>query len=83
MSLTGICVVQSNLSAGIQNLTEQAMSNAFPEENRFHVSEHSTHHSDMLSINQKGHHVAVCSELKEQTINDPNFISTIITGDES
>jgi hypothetical protein len=35
------------------------------------------------SNDQKEHCVAVCSELKEQTENDPNFISTIITDDES
>jgi hypothetical protein len=37
----------------------------------------------LLSNNQKGHCIAICSQLKEQTENDPNFISTIITGDES
>jgi hypothetical protein len=37
----------------------------------------------LLSNDQKEHHVAICSELEEQTENDPNFISTIITGDES
>jgi hypothetical protein len=37
----------------------------------------------LLSNDQKEHCVAVCSEIKEQTENDPNFISTIITGDES
>jgi hypothetical protein len=37
----------------------------------------------LLSNDQKEHCVAVCSELKEQTENDPNFISTIITDDDS
>jgi hypothetical protein len=39
--------------------------------------------SRLLSNDQKEHHIAVCCELKEQTENDPNFISIIITGDES
>jgi histone-lysine N-methyltransferase SETMAR len=37
----------------------------------------------LLSNDQKEHRIALCSELKEQTENDPNFISTIMTGDES
>jgi hypothetical protein len=37
----------------------------------------------LLGSDQKIHRVAKCSELKEQTKNDPNFISTIITGAES
>jgi hypothetical protein len=37
----------------------------------------------VLSNDQKEHRVAICAELKEQTENNPNFISTIITGDES
>jgi histone-lysine N-methyltransferase SETMAR len=37
----------------------------------------------LLSNDQKEHRIAVCSEVKERTKNDPNFISTIITGDES
>jgi hypothetical protein len=37
----------------------------------------------LMSNDQKEYRVAVCSERKEQTENDPNFISTIITGDES
>jgi hypothetical protein len=32
---------------------------------------------------QKEHRIAVCTELKEQAENDPNFISNIITGDET
>jgi hypothetical protein len=30
----------------------------------------------------KRNSVTVCSELKEETENDPNFISAVITGDE-
>jgi histone-lysine N-methyltransferase SETMAR len=37
----------------------------------------------LLSNDQKEHCVAICPELKEQIENDPVFISTIITGDES
>jgi histone-lysine N-methyltransferase SETMAR len=37
----------------------------------------------LLSSDQKEHCVAVCSALKVQAENDPNFISTIITDDES
>jgi hypothetical protein len=37
----------------------------------------------LLSNYQKEHCIAICSELKEQTENDPNFISITITGDES
>jgi len=37
----------------------------------------------LLSSDQKKYRIAVCIELKEQAENDPNFISTIITGDES
>jgi hypothetical protein len=37
----------------------------------------------LLNNDQKEHRVAVCSELKDQTENGPNFIATIITGDES
>jgi histone-lysine N-methyltransferase SETMAR len=37
----------------------------------------------LLRNDQKEHHIAICSELKEQTENDPNFISTIINVDES
>jgi histone-lysine N-methyltransferase SETMAR len=36
----------------------------------------------LLSNDQKEHHFAVCSELKEETENDHNFIFIIITGDE-
>jgi hypothetical protein len=38
--------------------------------------------SRLLSSNQKEYRNAVCTELKEQAENDPNFISNIITGEE-
>jgi len=37
----------------------------------------------LLSDDQKAHHVSVCRELKQQARDDPNFISRIITGDET
>jgi hypothetical protein len=37
----------------------------------------------LLSNDQKEHCIAICSELKEQTENDLNFIFSIITVDES
>jgi len=37
----------------------------------------------LLNSDQKEHRIAVRIELKEQAENDPNFISTIITVDES
>jgi hypothetical protein len=37
----------------------------------------------LLSDDQKAHHVSVCRELKQQARDDPNFISSIITGDET
>jgi hypothetical protein len=37
----------------------------------------------LLSKGQKEHCIAVCSELEEHTENEPHFISTIITADES
>jgi hypothetical protein len=37
----------------------------------------------LLSNYQKEHHVAICSQLKEKTENNPTFIFTIITADES
>ena len=37
----------------------------------------------LLSNDQKQHRVSVCTELNEQFENDPNFISRIITGDET
>ena len=37
----------------------------------------------LLSDDQKAHRVFVCRELKQQARDDPNFISSIITGDET
>jgi hypothetical protein len=37
----------------------------------------------LLSNYQKEHRVAVCRELKDKARDDPNFISKVITGDES
>jgi hypothetical protein len=37
----------------------------------------------LLSNDQKEHRVAICSKIKEQNENNPNFMSTIITGDKS
>jgi len=37
----------------------------------------------LLSNNQKAHCVSVCRELKQQARDNPNFISNIITGDET
>jgi len=37
----------------------------------------------LLSSDQKEYRISICTELKEQAKNDPNFISNIITGDES
>jgi histone-lysine N-methyltransferase SETMAR len=37
----------------------------------------------LLSDDQQVHRVSVCRELKQQTRDDPNFISNIITGDET
>jgi hypothetical protein len=37
----------------------------------------------LLSNDQKAHHICVCRELKQQARDDPNFISNIITGDET
>ena len=37
----------------------------------------------LLSSDQKEYRISVCTELKEQAENDPNFISNIITGDVS
>ena len=38
--------------------------------------------SRLLSSDQKEYCISLCTELKEQAENDPNFISNIITGDE-
>jgi hypothetical protein len=35
----------------------------------------------VLSTDQKEYRIAVCTELKEQAENNPNFISTIFTDD--
>jgi len=37
----------------------------------------------LLSSAQKEYRISVCTELKEQAENNPNFISTINTGDKS
>jgi hypothetical protein len=37
----------------------------------------------LLSDDQKAHHVSVFRELKQEARDDPNFISNIITGDET
>jgi histone-lysine N-methyltransferase SETMAR len=37
----------------------------------------------LLSDDQKAHRVSVCRELKQQACDYPNFISNIITGDET
>jgi len=37
----------------------------------------------VLRLPSSEHRIPVCTELKEQAKNNPNFISTIITGDES
>jgi hypothetical protein len=39
--------------------------------------------SRLLSDGQKAHRISVCRELKKQARDDPNFISNIITGDET
>jgi len=35
----------------------------------------------LMSSDQNEYHIAVCTELKERAESDPNFISSIITGD--
>ena len=37
----------------------------------------------LLSEDQKANHFDVCCELKDQLETDPDFLSKIITGDES
>jgi histone-lysine N-methyltransferase SETMAR len=37
----------------------------------------------LLSDDQKAHRVSFCRELKQQATDDPNFISSIITSDET
>ncbi|KAJ4427144.1 hypothetical protein ANN_24760, partial [Periplaneta americana] len=37
----------------------------------------------LLSDEQKQHHVQICTELQERLVSDPDFLSKVITGDES
>jgi len=37
----------------------------------------------MMGNDLKAHRVSVCRELKQQARDEPNFISNIITGDET
>jgi len=37
----------------------------------------------LLSDDRKAHCISVCRELKQQARDDPNFISSIITGEET
>jgi len=37
----------------------------------------------LLTPEQKGHHVAICQELRPRAVDDPSFMSRVITGDES
>jgi hypothetical protein len=37
----------------------------------------------LLSNDQKSHHISVCRDLKQQARDNPNFISNIITSDET
>jgi len=37
----------------------------------------------LLNNDQRDHWVQVCTELKKTVRNDPNFLSRVITGDES
>jgi hypothetical protein len=37
----------------------------------------------LLSDDKKAHRVSVWRELKQQAVDDPNFIFSIITGDET
>jgi len=39
--------------------------------------------SRLLSDDQKAHRISVCRKVKQQARDDPNFISNIITGDET
>jgi hypothetical protein len=39
--------------------------------------------SRLLSDDQKAHYVSVCGEQKQQARNNPNFMSNIITGEET
>ena len=37
----------------------------------------------LLTAEQKDDHVSICTDLRERAQNDPNFMSSVITGDES
>jgi len=37
----------------------------------------------LLAVEQKDNHVSACTDLLERAQNDPNFMSSVITGDES
>jgi hypothetical protein len=37
----------------------------------------------LLSDNQKAHRISVCRELRQKARDNPNFISSVITGDET
>jgi len=37
----------------------------------------------LLTPEQKEHHVAICQELRQRALDDPSFMSRVITGDES
>ena len=37
----------------------------------------------LLTAEQKDNHVSICTDLRERAQNDPNFMSSVITGDES
>jgi len=37
----------------------------------------------LLTPEQKEHHVAICQELRHRAVDDPSFISRVITGDET
>jgi hypothetical protein len=36
-----------------------------------------------MGDDQRAHRISACRELKQQATDDPNFISNIITGDET
>ena len=37
----------------------------------------------LLTLEQKEHHVAICQELRQRALDDPSFMSRVITGNES
>jgi len=39
--------------------------------------------SHLLTVEQKDDRLSVCTDLRERAENDPNFMSSVITGDES